>query len=166
MALLRKPLKGTAKWYEKQVIMRPRAPEAHLMPVFQPVDEIADQFKISDDEGELFSGSFAECQEWLRRDRMAASKHSLFRFKQTVNRRLDALEKKPVVMKKLWQEDDALPPDRERLPTAYRRITGEVYYNSDAIAKEVTEDGTYYSMPTGVMTFESYAGNSVIYENR
>lgn len=64
----------------------------------------------------------------------------------------------------LWMEDDAPVPDKERLAAAYFRLTGQHYRHEDAIEKEDAGDGDFLLMPTGLIVFSSYPGNSAIYE--
>lgn len=65
--------------------------------------------------------------------------------------------------KLLWSEDDARPPDAERLEAAYLRIVGDIYRSTDAIESEDCGDGTMLLMPT-VIVWSSYPSNSAIYE--
>lgn len=66
----------------------------------------------------------------------------------------------------VWAEDDALPPDRERLHQAVLRIIGWEDYK--AVPSELEVDGgdcTWYIYPDWVIC-SSYPGQTAIYKRK
>lgn len=64
----------------------------------------------------------------------------------------------------LWEEDDALTHDRERLEPAYLRIVGRKYSQKDALQESDQGDACFYLMEGGYVVCGSFPGNNAIYK--
>ena len=69
-------------------------------------------------------------------------------------------------MKLIWGEDDCTTHDpvHETLEKAYKRITGEDYNKKDAKLTIDEGDGLARHMKNGLIVFQSFPGNSAIYD--
>lgn len=65
--------------------------------------------------------------------------------------------------KTLWEEDDALPHDRERVSDAFVRITGVRAEDLEPVERVDAGEGDLLRFDNGVIMFISYPGNSALY---
>lgn len=77
--------------------------------------------------------------------------------------KLDKLNFQSIFGKSLWQEDDALPPDRETLQQAIKRLkldTGQLP------ELEIDRGDCFYKIYASFIICISYPGNSKIYSRK